>query len=165
MTKKYSPSSKKKLAAFICSAGAAAFFLIMPNGLLAEECKTPTPEKIEINIHATCSEIPGLPADTKKTSDFSHKLHTEKYLMGKSGFHSTPYTDDFTCVACHNGATSQEEITGADRCDRLTAAVSGQGGGENYKKQMHSMCVDCHKNMKKAGETTGPTKCTDCHKK
>lgn len=159
MTKKHI-SPKKKLFTFFCSTAAAAtFFMMLPQGLLAEEL----PEKMDINVQASCADIPGLAADKKKVSGFSHKLHAEKYLIGKSSFHTTPYTDDFTCVACHAGAQSKDELTQADSCARISAAIEAGGGAKNYKKQMHSMCIDCHKGMKKAKETTGPTSCKACH--
>ena len=38
--------------------------------------------------------------------------------------------------------------------------------GELKKKQvMNKTCLKCHKAMKKAGEKTGPTKCSACHVK
>ncbi len=121
------------------------------------------PEKIDINIQATCPDIAGIKADKKKVTAFTHALHAEKYLKGKSAYSSTPYTDEFTCAACHVGAKAAPDITGTDKCDRQTTVISGAGGGKDYKKQMHGMCIDCHKKMKKATETTGPTKCKACH--
>lgn len=160
---KRTPSKTNLFRLILPVAGAAAFFLALPNALLADEVKQGIPEKIEINIQAVCPEIQGLDADKKKVSNFSHALHAEKYLLGKSSYHAIPYTDDFTCAACHNGATKTEEILEAERCGRVGAAIEADGGGKDYKKQMHSMCIDCHKGMNKAGETTGPTKCNDCH--
>ncbi len=38
--------------------------------------------------------------------------------------------------------------------------------GELKKKQvMNKTCLKCHRAMKKAGEKTGPTKCSACHVK
>ncbi|MCB2180892.1 MAG: cytochrome c family protein [Desulfobulbaceae bacterium] len=150
----------RNLLSFICSAGTvASLMLIQPGGLLADESKQAIPENVDINIQATCPDLAGLSADKKEVKNFSHKLHVEKYLLGESAYHSTPYTDDFTCAACHLTAKSQEEILGSAPCDRLSATIDAR----NYKKQMHSMCLDCHKGMKKAKEATGPTSCKECH--
>lgn len=38
--------------------------------------------------------------------------------------------------------------------------------GELKKKQvMNKLCLNCHRKMKKAGKDTGPTSCSDCHRK
>jgi hypothetical protein len=33
------------------------------------------------------------------------------------------------------------------------------------KQVMNKLCVQCHKERKKAGDTSGPTTCTQCHRK
>lgn len=147
------------------AAGVAALFIALPNTLPAEESKQVIPDKLEINIQAVCQDLPGLDADKKKVGDFSHALHAQKFILGKSGYHSTTYADEFTCAACHTGATSPEEIAEVDRCERIGLTLEASGGAKEYKKQMHAMCIDCHKSMNKAGEKTGPTKCNDCHSK
>lgn len=123
------------------------------------------PEKVDINIQSTCPDIADIKADKKKVTAFTHTLHAEKYLLGKSAYSSNPYTDEFTCAACHVGTQATSDIIGTDTCDRLTTAITAAGGGKDYKKQMHGMCRDCHKKMKKATEATGPTKCKECHGK
>ncbi len=46
------------------------------------------------------------------------------------------------CTECHNGTDAPA-----------------------LKKALHKNCKDCHKDMKKKKEKTGPTKCSGCHKK
>lgn len=39
-----------------------------------------------------------------------------------------------------------------------------KSGGQLKKKQvMNKLCIQCHKQKKKAGEKTGPTSCRKCH--
>ncbi|RJX36270.1 MAG: hypothetical protein C4531_00160 [Desulfurivibrio sp.] len=153
---------KYRLGNLFGSCCALALLLSLPAQLPAAEL----PEKTTINVQTSCSQIAGLDPDKKEVKEFSHKLHAEKYLSGKSAFSAHPYTDAFTCAACHVGAKSAEEITGADKCERLTAAVEQGGGPKKYKEMMHAICQNCHKNMQKAGESkSGPTKCNECHGK
>lgn len=145
----------------LAAATAAALFLVQPLNLAAAGGEVP--ETLDINIQTSCPDIPELSEDKKMVTGFSHKLHAEKYLPGKSAAAGMEYTDDFTCAACHSGAQSREELTGADRCQRLTEEVATWGGGKKYKNGMHGLCKDCHKNLEKAGQATGPTKCKECH--
>lgn len=162
------PAHKKyTLRTMIGSACAVAMLLSLPANLAAGE-ENPTgqmPEKITINVQASCPQIADLEPDKKEVKEFSHKLHAEKYLIGKSAFAAHPYTDEFTCAACHAGDQSSEAITGADKCERLTAAIQAGGGPKKYKQIMHVICQDCHKNMEKAGESKSgqTTKCKECH--
>lgn len=161
MNKKYT------LATMIGSAWAVAILLTLPADPAAAGEANPAgqmPEKITINVQASCPQIADLDPDKKQVKEFSHKLHAEKYLLGKSAFAAHPYTDAFTCAACHAGAQSSEAITGADKCQRLTEAIKAGGGPKKYKETMHAICQNCHKNMQKAGEKKpGPTKCNECH--
>ncbi len=41
-----------------------------------------------------------------------------------------------------------------------------KAGGQLAGKQvMNKLCVQCHKELKKAGGASGPTTCTQCHRK
>jgi hypothetical protein len=159
-------SGRKKfsLRTVLGSACAAAMLFALPAQLMAGEGQIP--EKISINVQTDCPQIAGLDQDKKEVKEFSHKLHAEKYLLGQSAYAAHPYTDAFTCAACHVGAQSPEMISKADKCARLTAAIDQEGGPQKYKEMMHAICQNCHKNMKKAGESkSGPTKCNECHGK
>lgn len=159
---------QKKMYRLIGTVAAAAMLLTLPAGLSAGEEKQAAAmtEKVTINIQASCPQIAGLEQDKKEVKEFSHKLHAEKYLPGRSAFAASPYSDEFTCVACHTGAQSKEGLLAADKCERLTAAVEAGGGPKNYKQTMHAICQECHKKMQKAGEkAAGPTKCAECHGK
>ncbi|MBU0965332.1 MAG: cytochrome c family protein [Proteobacteria bacterium] len=165
---KKSAHKKYSLRNLLGSACAVAMLLALPVQLLAGEATPPgqIPEKITINVQTSCPQIADLDQDKKEVKEFSHKLHAEKYLLGKSAFAAHPYTDAFTCAACHTGAESPEAITGADKCERLTAAIEKEGGPKKYKEMMHAVCQNCHKNMQKAGESkSGPAKCNECHSK
>ncbi|MDM8537451.1 cytochrome c3 family protein [Desulfobacterales bacterium HSG17] len=40
-----------------------------------------------------------------------------------------------------------------------------EDGDLRSKKIMNTLCMKCHRQMKKAGDTTGPTRCKGCHQK
>ncbi len=140
----------------------AAVMLFQTPLLAADQEKIP--DTIDINIQATCADLPGIGKDKKEVKGFKHTAHAE-YVKGNQEFSDKPYTDDFTCAACHTGATDQAAITGQPPCDRLGNAVSANGGGKKYKNFIHGICLNCHKKMKKAKKTTGPTSCKQCHGK
>jgi hypothetical protein len=163
----YNPVRRQKEIGRLLGTAAAALLLALPAATLAGEAKPggAVPEKITINIQASCPQIADLDEDKKEVKDFSHRLHAEKYLSGRGSFAASPFSDEFTCVACHAGAKSKQDLMAADRCERLSAAVAAGGGPKNYKQTMHGICQECHKRMQKAGEkAAGPTKCADCHK-
>lgn len=158
MKQKNSTTMKKTLK------GAAltltAFMLFQAPLLAADQANTP--ETIDINIQATCPELPDIAKDKKEVKNFKHAAHAE-YLKGNQQFSAHPYTDDFTCAACHLGAGNQAAIVSQPACDRLGNTINANGGGKNYKKFIHGICVSCHKQMKKAKKATGPTSCKKCH--
>ena len=121
------------------------------------------PEILNLNTQVNYADIVGLPKDKKHVNAFSHKKHAELYLKGKSKFSSTPYQDNFTCVACHPGTTSREEILTASPSVELSAALSKNGAPKQIKKYFHNTCLNCHKKIKKAGIASGPTNCKGCH--
>ncbi len=123
------------------------------------------PETVDINIQAVCPDLPGLARDKKEVKGFSHAAHAGKYLQGNQEFSDRPYTDTFTCTACHPGAASKSAITSQQPCERLAHALDANGGGKNYKKFIHGTCLTCHKKMKKAKKKSGPTSCKQCHGK
>ncbi|MFZ5760091.1 MAG: cytochrome c3 family protein [Thermodesulfobacteriota bacterium] len=162
--KNITPRRQRSLGQLTSLAAAAALFLALPVAATAGEQQS-VADKLPINIQQTCPTIAGLAADSKEVMEFTHALHAEKYLKGKSAFSAIPYSDDFTCAACHLGAKTVADISGKDKCERLAESLEAGGGAAEYKKQMHAICMDCHKNMAKANEATGPVKCGDCHGK
>ncbi len=122
------------------------------------------PETLDLNLQKLCPSIPGLPADKKDVKGFSHSKHANEYLKGKEKFSKHPYTDEFTCTACHTGAKSPESITEAGVCDSVKAELEKAGGPKKMSSLFHKTCKSCHSAMKKAGEKTGPTSCKGCHK-
>ncbi len=118
-----------------------------------------------INLQARCPSMQGLPEDLKDVKGFNHTAHANKYLKGNSSFSAVQYDGNFTCAACHPGTGLQDEISREPVCDRLSGALAAAGGPKNLKKYYHETCLGCHKNMHKAGKTTGPVKCKGCHTK
>ncbi len=89
-------------------------------------------------------ENPGLhTTDTYKGVQFEHKKHVD-------------WVKD--CKECHHnykeGATPQK-CTGCHTKDSKVTA----------KTAFHNTCRQCHRDLKKAGKTAGPTLCTKCHAK
>ncbi len=62
------------------------------------------PQTIDINTQTNQADIAGLPEDKKYVNSFSHQKHMNTYLKGKAKFSQYPYTDEFTCTACHPGS-------------------------------------------------------------
>ncbi len=59
------------------------------------------------------------------------------------------------CMVCHG-----------DFPQKSGALKSAKDSGELKKRQvMNKICLKCHRERKKAGEKTGPTKCSGCHVK
>ncbi|MBT7696196.1 MAG: cytochrome c3 family protein [Desulfobacterales bacterium] len=67
------------------------------------------------------------------------------------GSHQQTITD---CTSCHN--LFPQETGSIDK-------LKNEGGIK--KKQVMKQCQKCHREMKRAGEKTGPTKCSGCHDK
>lgn len=65
----------------------------------------------------------------------------------------------------------QEKLTDCSICHSVFPQKAGaieefKAQGKLAKKQvMNDQCTKCHKEMKQAGEKTGPTTCTTCHVK
>lgn len=139
---------------------------MLPSAAAASETSIRVPEQITINIQESCAPLrEEVGKDNKEVRSFSHALHATRYLKGKNAYATSPFTDDFTCAACHLGAGSAEEIGKQEKCERLTTMITANGGGKQYKKLMHGICIDCHKNAAKAGEQAGPSACSSCHAK
>ncbi len=132
--------------------------------LAAPATPSDIPEIIEINTQAIAPPIPGLPKDKKQVKSFNHRQHATEYLPGNSEF-SSSFSDDFTCKACHLQADTPESINSTPASVRLTESLDKNGGPNSLKKYFHNICLTCHKNMKKAKKTTGPTSCKGCHKR
>ncbi len=65
------------------------------------------------------------------------------------------------CVSCHHMMKEGEvEVKKCTECH-----LDKKDKTPSAKTAMHKNCKDCHKEMKKKGEKTGPTKCSACHKK
>lgn len=67
----------------------------------------------------------------------------------------------FDCTKCHH--TFKGEGT-PQKCAACHTDVK-EGKKLDNKKAAHQTCRGCHRDMKKAGKKTGPTPCSQCHKK
>ncbi|WP_462324565.1 cytochrome c3 family protein [Desulfoplanes sp.] len=90
-------------------------------------------------------------AKTRKSpAPFSHEKHAE-----------------LDCTACHHtwdGNGPIKKCTDSGCHDSLSRDRDNKI--KYYKEAYHESCYKgCHKDRKKAGETTGPTSCRDCHPK
>jgi Cytochrome c7 and related cytochrome c len=81
-----------------------------------------------------------LDGGNKGAVDFSHKLHQDA-------------TGD--CSTCHDVFPKEAGVI-------KNLIVQGT---LKKKQVMNKTCIKCHRTMKKAGEKTGPTKCSACHMK
>jgi hypothetical protein len=136
-------------------------FLLTSFSAEARDEQFKIPEIIEINTQKHCSEIT-TKKDSQKVSSFFHLEHERKYIPENSEFTNSEITKKNSCYACHQGVKSKQEIMIIPKCDRLKKQIKTSGG---VKKYFHTICLDCHKKMKKAGKKTGPKKCNGCHKR
>lgn len=118
------------------------------------------PERLDINLQASSPQLASTNKDRKMVPGFSHAEHATKFLLHNSGHAKRSYDDKFTCVACHTGVKSRGDIRSESAKQALIKAVNLAGG---VKKYMHGLCLECHKSMKKAKLTSGPTTCKGCH--
>lgn len=66
----------------------------------------------------------------------------------------------------HHGVIQDCMVCHADFSKEPGALDKAKVQGTLKKKQvMYETCLKCHKNRKKAGETSGPVKCSGCHVK
>ena len=163
MTKKSAPRKTGKGRIYLAGA-ATAIFMLATSVSFADSLVAQIPETLDINIQVSNPEL-GVGKDKKAVTGFSHRLHAQKYLIGQSAYAANAYTDEFTCAACHAGAKEVKDIVAVKKSERLAAAIEAEGGVKKYKNMMHATCLDCHKKMKKAKNTTGPTSCKGCHGK
>lgn len=78
----------------------------------------------------------------------THKKHAETYKID--------------CLKCHHD-WKPGQATGKLCKDCHKAKTEGKA--ISAKEAFHKNCKGCHDELKKAGKTTGPTGCTQCHKK
>ncbi len=81
---------------------------------------------------------------------FSHKIHADLYKCEQCHHTWDGKGTPKKCTDCHT-------LKGKDKAPKAFIAF--------HKGKADKSCVTCHKDLKKAGKKTGPTKCNDCHKK
>ncbi len=129
-------------------------------GLSSASLAAAMPDSVDINLQESYPALAETAKDTKSAPAFSHGKHAEIFLKNNSSHAGTPYTDQFTCVACHAGVSDAGEIGTETARQKQITAVQAAGSVKNY---MHGICLDCHRSMKKATATSGPTSCKACH--
>ncbi len=146
----FNPLITSLMAAFVL---AISFHLSLADENGTAAVKAP-PEFIDINIQAKCPDMAGLKKDTKSVKHFSHKAHIDAIKKEGKGF---------VCATCHQDAKTEEDITGAERCNRIQKELEKTGGPAKLKDHFHNQCLKCHKELKKEQKPTGPTSCKGCH--
>ena len=142
--------------------GCTSFFSagILFLGLSTTCLASDIPESVDINLQAANPSISITSKDRKTVPAFSHAKHAVTILKNNSSHAGRTYDEDFTCSACHPGVARGEAMHSEAAKQRQAEEVKSAGGVKNY---MHGLCRDCHKSMKKAELTTGPTSCKGCH--
>ncbi len=146
---------KTTLRASLLTAG------IILGGLSTSSLAGEIPEYVDINLQASNPALASTTKDRKNVPGFTHAKHATLFVKNNKG-HAAAITspEQSTCVACHEGVGSGEDLPSVETKKRQFEAVTAAGG---IKKYMHALCVDCHKSMKKEAIATGPTSCKGCH--
>jgi len=105
----------------------------------------------EVSIYADTFET-----HKKGSVNLSHKKHAVDYKIA--------------CTECHHvfegGKNVYKEGEPVQKCSECHDAVKSEGNVKKLMLAFHGNCQGCHKDLKKAGKSTGPTtKCNDCHAK
>lgn len=87
---------------------------------------------------------------------FTHTKHAVNYKVA--------------CTECHHvfkeGKNVFKQGDPVQKCAACHDPVESKGKVKKLMLAYHKNCQGCHKELKKAGKTTGPTtKCNDCHEK
>ncbi len=67
----------------------------------------------------------------------------------------------YECSKCHHTWKGEGTPKGCGECHK----EQKDGKKLGFKDAAHKTCRGCHRAMTKAGDKTGPTKCSACHKK
>jgi predicted CXXCH cytochrome family protein len=91
----------------------------------------------------------------KPAVTFSHKKHAVDYKLA--------------CTDCHHifkdGKNVFKEGDPVQKCLACHDPTESKGNVMKLRLAFHKNCMDCHKEMEKAGKNADPTqKCDDCHK-
>ncbi|RQD79165.1 cytochrome c3 family protein [Desulfonatronospira sp. MSAO_Bac3] len=79
---------------------------------------------------------------------------------------------DYDCGECHHDEQGEpldetNEITGcmSEGCHDMAVAEDADDERDirYFEKAYHDQCMDCHRDMTREGEETGPVACNDCH--
>ncbi|MFW6147910.1 MAG: cytochrome c3 family protein [Thermodesulfobacteriota bacterium] len=123
-------------------AGIISISLVAGVGILVA---TDAPDKVTLGS--------GFDKLRKAAVEFDHKKHVDAQLA---------------CTQCHHvyedGKNVWKEGDPVQKCSACHDPEESKGNVKKLMLAFHTNCMGCHKEMDKAGKTTGPTrKCNDCH--
>ncbi|HUT72101.1 MAG TPA: cytochrome c3 family protein [Desulfatiglandales bacterium] len=103
----------------------------------------------EVSIHSDA-----FGTHKKGSVNLTHKKHNVDYKVA--------------CAECHHvyeaGKNVYKEGDPVKKCSECHDPVKTEGNVKKLMLAYHKNCQGCHKDLEKAGKTTGPTtKCNDCH--
>jgi hypothetical protein len=116
--------------------------------------------------------------DTVTMNSTVHGEHTKPLVTLTHKKHNVDY--QVPCAECHhvveNGKNVWKEGDAVQKCEachsQAKAPKANPGDAQPSKAEkiklfhysaIHENCVGCHKEFKKAGKSTGPTSCKQCH--
>ena len=99
---------------------------------------------------------PAIAKHKKDAVTFTHKKHAVDYKIA--------------CTECHHvfkdGKNVFKQGDPVQKCSACHDPVKSKGTVKKLMLAYHKNCQGCHKDLEKAGKTTGTTKkCNDCHTK
>ena len=137
----------------VLTAAALGIMFVFALGYAAQQA--PDVIKMESKVYAK---------HTKPLATLTHKKHNVDYKIG--------------CAECHHvykeGKNVWKEGDETQKCDACHSEAKAPKGAKMAKKEkitkyhysaIHKNCKGCHKDLKKAGEPTGPVTCKKCHPK
>lgn len=116
----------------------AVVFLAVAGVVMAAPADTAAPAVPEGEIMIKAPEM------KKPPVPFKHATHAQ-----------------YECSKCHHTWNGE----GAPKKCTACHGMKKEGKKLDIKEAAHQSCRGCHRDMKKAGEKTGPTPCSGCHKK
>jgi hypothetical protein len=90
------------------------------------------------------------------TIEYPEHHATDKYKGAL--FAHKKHADAIKCQECHHTWKEGEKVKKCGECHTKDSKLTA-------KNAFHKNCRGCHRTLKKAGKTAGPTACTKCHPK
>lgn len=85
-------------------------------------------------------------------------------------FQHESHMEGFECLDCHHQYEDGENVLDEgeleEDAENVTCASCHNGDSEiGLQKAFHRQCMGCHMKLRKAGQSTGPELCGECHPK